>query len=60
MSKSKDILEVNLHNEYRIGDLVTITNVHVTGSVVDAELIAEKANSAMDILLERTSGKDKS
>ncbi len=53
MSESKDALQINLHNEHRIGDFVTIINVHVTGSVVDAELIAEKAYKAMDIILEQ-------
>ena len=47
-------LEVNLHRELRVGDVVTATQVNVAGLLTDAELIATQANTVMDILLKQS------
>ena len=51
MSESiKGSLRIDLHNKLHTEALDTVIRVNVHGPVVDAELLAIKANEVMDIL----------
>ncbi len=47
-------IEVNLHHESH-GDKTVTTSVKVLGLLIDSELVAIQANTAMDILLKKQS-----
>lgn len=54
MSESiKGVLEINLHSELYTGNLVSTVHVNAIGLVVDAELLADKANKAMHTLIKQ-------
>ena len=51
-------IEVNLHHESH-GDKTVTTSVKVLGLLIDSELVAIQANTAMDTLLKQSTKEDK-